>query len=80
MLLASLVLLYRMSRLVGGDRQQLQVNLPTNNVAVDKMSTRCNNCPSRKCPKCPMFGVGEEFEQEERIRLIAEDVRSGEDL
>ena len=46
------------------------------------MATRCNNCPSRKCKNCPMFGVGEEFEEMERSRLMVEDVRDGlaEDL
>ena len=32
--------------------------------------SRCNNCPSRGCRDCPMFGVGKnpEFERKERER------------
>ena len=35
------------------------------------MSARCNNCPSRGCRDCPMFGVGKnpEYERKEKIRL-----------
>jgi ferredoxin len=34
------------------------------------MGSRCNNCPSRGCRTCPMFGVGKnpEFERKERER------------
>mmetsp|Transcript_38569 Transcript_38569/g.44020 ORF Transcript_38569/g.44020 Transcript_38569/m.44020 type:complete len:389 (-) Transcript_38569:73-1239(-) len=52
------------ARLVGGDarggRQQISGN----------MASRCNNCPSRGCPDCPMFGVGKnpEFEKREKER------------
>ena len=32
--------------------------------------SRCNNCPSRGCKTCPMFGVGKnpEYERKERER------------
>jgi ferredoxin len=34
------------------------------------MGSRCNNCPSRGCKDCPMFGVGKnpEFERKEKER------------
>lgn len=34
------------------------------------MGSRCNNCPSRGCKTCPMFGVGKnpEFERKEQER------------
>ena len=34
------------------------------------MASRCNNCPSRGCATCPMFGVGKnpEFERKEKER------------
>jgi ferredoxin len=34
------------------------------------MGSRCNNCPSRGCKTCPMFGVGKnpEFERKEKER------------
>jgi hypothetical protein len=34
------------------------------------MKARCNNCPSRGCRDCPMYGVGKnpEFERKERER------------
>ena len=36
------------------------------------MGSRCNNCPSRGCKNCPMFGVGlnPEFQQKEEKRKI----------
>ena len=36
------------------------------------MGSRCNNCPSRGCKNCPMFGVGlnPEFQQKEEARKI----------
>ena len=35
-----------------------------------KMSARCNNCPSRGCRTCPMYGVGQnpEFQRKEKER------------
>lgn len=45
----------------------------------DNAGVRCNNCPSRGCKECPMFGVGENpvylerlAEREERRRLSGE--------
>merc|ERR1712029_868928 len=34
------------------------------------MGARCNNCPSRGCKNCPMFGVGlnPEFQKKEKTR------------
>lgn len=34
------------------------------------MRSRCNNCPSRGCYDCPMYGVGKnpEFEKKEKLR------------
>lgn len=34
------------------------------------MGSRCNNCPSRGCKNCPMFGVGlnPEFQKKEAKR------------
>jgi ferredoxin len=34
------------------------------------LKSRCNNCPSRGCRDCPMFGVGKnpEYERKERER------------
>jgi ferredoxin len=34
------------------------------------MASRCNNCPSRGCYNCPMYGVGKnpEFERKEKLR------------
>lgn len=34
------------------------------------MGSRCNNCPTRGCKDCPMYGVGKNpvFEEKERIR------------
>ena len=76
------IVINRMARLVGGDAQSYQVKLPTNTRDPGKMAMRCNNCPSRKCKNCPMFGVGEEFDEMERGRLIGEDLRDrlAEDL
>ena len=34
------------------------------------MGSRCNNCPSRGCKQCPMFGIGEnpDFKMKEAQR------------
>ena len=34
------------------------------------MGSRCNNCPSRGCRTCPMYGVGKnpEYERKEKVR------------
>ena len=34
------------------------------------MGSRCNNCPSRGCKTCPMYGVGQnpEFQRKEKER------------
>ena len=34
------------------------------------MASRCNNCPTRGCRTCPMYGVGKnpEFERKEKLR------------
>jgi hypothetical protein len=44
-----------------------------------KMGTRCNNCPSKGCKKCPMYGVGENPAYMARLeRLNARREASGE--
>ena len=50
------------------------------------MGTRCNNCPSRGCAQCPMFGVGQnpiylrrEAEREERKKKSGQFQREKED-
>jgi ferredoxin len=34
------------------------------------MGTRCNNCPTRGCANCPMYGVGlnPEYQKKEKLR------------
>jgi len=41
------------------------------------MRSRCNNCPSRGCRDCPMFGVGKnpEYERKEQERLAKRERR-----
>uniref|UniRef100_A0A6U3QLD1 Uncharacterized protein n=1 Tax=Ditylum brightwellii TaxID=49249 RepID=A0A6U3QLD1_9STRA len=41
------------------------------------MGSRCNNCPSRGCKDCPMFGVGKnpEYERKEKERKAKMELR-----
>mmetsp|Transcript_2537 Transcript_2537/g.4596 ORF Transcript_2537/g.4596 Transcript_2537/m.4596 type:complete len:242 (+) Transcript_2537:107-832(+) len=50
-------------------------NVPTKvNLKANK-GMRCNNCPSRGCKNCPMFGVGDEvWEREERERMVKDQI------
>jgi len=58
----------------GGLSQSHQVGGPNAFTAPQQisgnMSTRCNNCPSRGCKTCPMYGVGQnpEYERKEKER------------
>jgi len=53
------------SHLVGGPNQFTAPQKISGN-----MGARCNNCPSRGCKDCPMYGVGKnpEYERKEKLR------------
>lgn len=49
----------------GGSRQFTEAQTISGN-----MGSRCNNCPTRGCANCPMYGVGlnPEFKKKEKLR------------